>query len=93
MKKWKVLAISSYFVPLIFFMSTKLFTRWGHDIENCIFAFFVGLLIQCLIGIFGLIGIRKEVAINKERILFLISIVPLFLVIVLFLVSKSYSIM
>lgn len=60
MKKWKILAIFEYFVPLIFFVLTKLFTRWGHDIENCIFAFFVGLLIQCLIGICGLIGIRKD---------------------------------
>lgn len=40
MKKWKILAIFEYFVPLIFFVLTKLFTRWGHDIENCIFAFF-----------------------------------------------------
>lgn len=39
MKKWKILAIFEYFVPLIFFVLTKLFTRWGHDIENCIFAF------------------------------------------------------
>ena len=48
MKKWKMLAIFEYFVPLIFFVLTKLFTRWGHDIENCIFAFFVGLLKMCI---------------------------------------------
>lgn len=91
MKKWRILAIFAYFVPLILFVLTKFFTRWGHDIENCIFAFFVGLLMQCLIGIFGLIRLRKEVAMNKERILFLISIVPLFFVIVLFFVSRGYQ--
>lgn len=90
MKKWKMLAIAAYFVPLILFVITKLFTKWGHDIENCIFAFFVGLLIQCLIGILGLIGIRKEVTMYKERILFLISVFPLFFIIVMFIVSRSY---
>lgn len=90
MKKWKILAVFAYFVPLILFVSTKLFTRWGHDIENCIFAFFVGLLIQCFIGVLGLIGIRKEVTMYKERILFLICIVPLFFIIVMFFVSRSY---
>lgn len=90
MKKWRMLAIFAYFIPLILFVLTKLFTRREHDIENCIFAFFVGLLLQCLIGVFGLIRIRKEVAMNKERILFLISIVPLFFVIVMFLISRSY---
>lgn len=90
MKKWKMLAIAAYFVPLILFVITKLFTKWGHDIENCIFAFFVGLLIQSLIGILGLIGIRKEVTMYKERILFLISVFPLFFIIVMFIVSRSY---
>ncbi|GEM_PF-4566697 len=90
MKKWKMLAIFEYFVPLIFFVLTKLFTRWGHDIENCIFAFFVGLLIQCLIGICGLIGIRKEVTMYRERILFSVSVVPLFFIIVMFFVSRCY---
>lgn len=90
MKKWRMLAIFAYFIPLILFVLTKLFARREHDIENCIFAFFVGLLLQCLIGVFGLIRIRKEVAMNKERILFLISIVPLFFVIVMFLISRSY---
>ena len=90
MKKWKMLAIFEYFVPLIFFVLTKLFTRWGHDIENCIFAFFVGLLIQCLIGICGLIGIRKEVTMYRERILFSVIVVPLFFIIVMFFVSRCY---
>ena len=90
MKKWKMLAIFEYFVPLIFFVLTKLFTRWGHDIENCIFAFFVGLLIQCLIGICWLIGIRKEVTMYRERILFSVSVVPLFFIIVMFFVSRCY---
>jgi hypothetical protein len=91
MKKWKMLAIFAYFVPWILFASTKLFTRWGHDIESCIFAFFVGALIQCLIGVLGLIGIRKEVTMDKERILFVISVVPLFFIIVMFFVSRSYQ--
>lgn len=90
MKKWKMLAIFAYFIPLILFVLTKYFTRWGHDIENCIFAFFVGLLIQCLIGILGLIGIRKEVTMHKERMLFQVSVVPLFFIIVMFFVSRSY---
>ncbi len=90
MKKWKMLAVFAYFVPLILFVLTKLFTRWGNDIENCIFAFFVGLLIQCLIGVFGLVGIRKEVTMHKERVLFLISVFPLLFIIVMFFVSRSY---
>lgn len=85
-----MLAIFAYFIPLILFVLTKYFTRWGHDIENCIFAFFVGLLIQCLIGILGLIGIRKEVTMHKERMLFQVSVVPLFFIIVMFFVSRSY---
>lgn len=90
MKKWKMLAIFEYFVPLILFAMTKYFTRWGRDIENCAFAFFVGLIIQCIIGVLGLIRIRKKTSMNKERTLFLISVIPLFLMIILFLVSKSY---
>ena len=90
MSKWKMLAIFAYFVTLMLFVLTKLFTRWGHDIENCIFAFFVGILIQFLIGILGLIGIRKEATMNKERILFLISIVPLFFIIAMFLIARCY---
>lgn len=90
MSKWRMLAIFAYFVPLMLFALTKLFTRWGHDIENCIFAFFVGILIQFLIGIFGLIGIRKEATMNKERILFLISIVPLFFIFTMFLIARCY---
>lgn len=50
MSKWRMLAIFAYFVPLMLFVLTKLFTRWGHDIENCIFAFFVGILIQCVVS-------------------------------------------
>ncbi len=90
MRKWRMLAIFAYFVPLMLFVLIKLFTRWGHDIENCIFAFFVGILIQFLIGILGLIGIRKEATMNKERILFLISIVPLFFIIAMFLIARCY---
>ena len=90
MRKWRMLAIFAYFVPLMLLVLTKLFTRWGHDIENCIFAFFVGILIQFLIGILGLIGIRKEATMNKERILFLISIVPLFFIIAMFLIARCY---
>lgn len=87
MKKWRILAIFEFFVPLIFVASTRLFTKWGHDIENCIFAFFVGVLIQCIMGVWGLIGIRKD----KERILFIISIVPLFLLVLLYIMSMQYS--
>lgn len=90
MSKWRMLAIFSYFVPLMLLVLTKLFTRWGHDIENCIFAFFVGILIQFIIGILGLIGIRKEATMNKERMLFLISIVPLFFITAMFLITRSY---
>lgn len=90
MSKWRLLAIFAYFVPIMLFVSTKLFTRWEYDIENCIFAFFVGILIQFLIGIFGLIGIRKEENMNKERMLFRISIVPLFLVTAMFLIYSCY---
>ncbi len=90
MSKWRFLAIFAYFVPMMLFVSTKLFTRWGYDIENCIFAFFVGILMQFLIGIFGLIGIRKEETMNKERMLFLINVVPLFLIIAMFLIYSCY---
>lgn len=91
MKKWRILAIFEFFVPLIFVASTRLFTKWGHDIENCIFAFFVGVLIQCIMGVWGLIGIRKEESMVKERILFIISIVPLFLLVLLYIISMQYS--
>jgi hypothetical protein len=90
MKKWKMLAVFAYFVPLILFVLTKLSTRWGNDIENCIFALFVGLLVQCLIGVLGLIGIRKKVNMHIERVLFLISVFPLLFIIALFFVNRSY---
>ncbi len=91
MKKWRLLAITEYFIPLILAVLTKLFTKWGQDIENCIFAFFVGLVLQCIIGVCGLIGIRKEATMKKERVLFFISIIPLFFVIILFLINRTYS--
>lgn len=91
MKKWRLLAITEYFIPWVLVMVTGLFTKWGHDIENCIFAFFIGLLIQCIIGVCGVIGIRKEVDMDKERKLFLVSIFPLFFIILLFLLRETYG--
>lgn len=63
------------------------------SIKWCIshFAFFVGLVLQCIIGVCGLIGIRIEATMKKERVLFFISIIPLFFVIILFLINRTYS--
>ena len=90
MKKWKILSILSYFVPIILYLLIRLFTKWGHDVENCIFAFFVGVLMQFLIGVLGLIAIRKYSMMIRERILFLISLFPLVFVILLFIINRTY---
>lgn len=90
MKKWRLFAIIGYCIPLVLFMLIKFFSKWGADIENCIFAFLVGVVVECIIGIFGLIGICN-ISRCKERIMFLFNIAPLILLIVLFIISRCYA--
>lgn len=92
MKKWwKFFAIIEYFIPWILVLIVKFFTEWGGDEENCIFAFLVGIFVQCIIGLCGFIGIRKQQHMWKERILFLVGIFPFALTVLLFLINIGYS--
>lgn len=90
MKKFGLFAIVGYLVPFVFAVVTKYFTKWGQDVENCIFAFLVGIAVQSIIGVFGLIAIPQK-TMRKERRLFLLNIFPLVLLGILFILSKSYQ--
>lgn len=91
MKKWKLLAITEYFIPIIFVILVSLVVKWNNDIENYIFAFILGTAIQFIIGICGFIRIGKRNR-GKVRLLFLISIFPFLFIILLYIISRSYSV-
>lgn len=89
-KKWRWLAIAGYSIPLIFFALEKIFTKWGADDENCAFAFLVGVFVECIIGVCGLIGICT-MGRCKERVMFLFNIIPLFLIAILYVIASCYA--
>lgn len=76
MNRWRLTAIIGYIFPLALAVFIGLFTKWGNDIENCIFVFFIGIFLQCIIGICSLITLRNKEDMKKERMLFWISLFP-----------------
>lgn len=90
MKKFGLFAIIGYFIPFVFAVLIKYFTKWGQDVENCIFAFFIGTVVQSIIGVLGLIGSCKK-GIRKERKLFLLNVVPFMALGILFIINICYE--
>lgn len=90
MKKWRLFAILGYFFPIILVFLMKYFTKWGQDVENCIFSFFIGIVLEGIFGIFGLINIRGKGAF-AETIFLIFNLFPLSLVVMLFMMSIMFS--
>ena len=91
MNKWRLIAIIGYIFPFALSVFISLFTKLGNDIENCVFVFFVGILIQGIVGIYSLIRLRNKKDMKKERKLFMISLFPFIFVFLLFLLSGGYA--
>lgn len=90
MKKWRLFAILGYFSPIILVIFIKFFTKWGQDVENCIFTFFVGIVLEGIFGVLGLIHNCRKGSFT-EVIFLLFNLLPLILVVMLFVFSKLFS--
>lgn len=90
MNRWRFAAVMGYLIPFALAVFVRVFTKWGSDVEHCIFAFFVGVAIECIIGICGFIRLINQEQKKKEQILFWGNIIPMILLFFLFLLSKGY---
>lgn len=84
-----IMVVIGCLIPWILAIFTKYLTKWGSDIENVIFVFFIGILLQCVIGIGGLIRTRSDK--SQGRNLFWINICPVVLLILLWVISGGYA--
>lgn len=88
--KYRFAAMTGYVIPFASAAFVALFTKGGGDEENCVFAFFVGIVIQFIIGICGLIRLRGQEGRKKERPLFWGNLFPMVLLLLLFLASRTF---
>lgn len=88
MKVSGIIAKGSFFLPIILGFSVELLPVNKEDIENYVFAVFLGMFLQFLLCIGNLIYLYNKTMRKWDKLLSFLGIVPFILLLILFALSR-----